>query len=197
MPLAEPAVAYEEPVYTVEKSTESFEIRRYSPYLVAEIALTGGFEDGRNAAFRALFGYISGNNRSQQKLEMTIPVITAPAKESGEAIAMTVPVITQDSEPGGQSMQFVLPARFTLETVPQPLDTRVRIRSQPEQWMAVRRFSGRSSERNFRENETVLRVAIQEAGLSATGAAQFAVYNSPFTLWFLRRNEVMVPMKQP
>jgi hypothetical protein len=188
------AMAYEEPPYDVVAAHEGFELRRYAPMLVVETEMPGGREAGGNAAFRRLFDYISGNNRSQQKIEMTVPVLMAPA---GQKIEMTVPVLTQPGAGGVPTMQFVLPSRWTPQTAPQPVDSALRLRLLPQQWLAVRRYSGRTSESNFREEADALLQALPVAGLTPTGPAQMAVYDGPFTLWFLRRNEALVPVAPP
>lgn len=200
--ISETALAYEEPPYTVETRNEGFEVRRYAPYLVAETDLPGDFSDSRNDAFRRLFGYISGRNVAQQEIEMTIPVVTSPVDGDGdgdgggdgETIEMTAPVVTQ-TDAAGRTMQFVLPSRYTLATAPQPSDPRVRIRALGERWFAVRTYSGTWSERNFRKNEIALLEQIEAAGLVVVGPSAFAAYDSPFTFWFMRRNEVMVPIR--
>lgn len=189
-----PAMAYEEPPHEVVQVHEGFDLRRYAPMLVVETDMPGGRDAGGNAAFRRLFDYIAGNNRARQKIEMTVPVVMGPA---GEKIDMTVPVLTQPGAGGEPTMQFVLPARFTPETAPQPVDPALRLRLLPEQWLAVRRYSGRTTEANFREAADALRQALPAAGLAATGPARMAVYDGPFTPWFLRRNEALLPVAPP
>ncbi len=110
---------------------------------------------------------------------------------------MTAPVITQPAGADSRLMQFALPARYTIETAPRPVDPAVRIRLLPEHWVAVRRYSGTWSERNFAENEATLLAAVNAAGLKIAGPSRFAAYNGPFTPWFLRRNEVMLPVQRP
>ena len=187
-----PVSAYEEPAYEVARKTDQFEIRRYAPYVVVETEMRGEYDQARNDAFRKLFAYIGGANRVQAKLEMTVPVVMEPAAEK---IEMTVPVLT-GTEPNGnrQVMQFVLPARFDEQTAPQPTDSQLRVRRVDAQWLAVRVYSGRASDSNYRENAFELMRALAAAELTPAGPARFAVYNSPFTPWFLRRNEVMVPI---
>jgi len=193
--LPEAVMAYEQPNYEVRRSEPGFEVRSYAPYWVVETEVQGDFESARNAAFRRLFDYISGNNRAQQKIEMTVPVVTRP---SGEKIEMTAPVVTRSNEGGaGQIMQFALPSRFTEQTAPQPVDPQLQLRRVDAQWTAARTYSGRSSEDNYRQNEAELLRDLQAAGLVATGAPRFAVYNGPFTPWFMRRNEVIVPIAAP
>ena len=123
----------------------------------------------------------------------TIPVVSKPA---GEKIEMTVPVVTQPANGASTLMQFVLPSRFDASTAPQPIDSEIRVRDVAEQLIAARKYSGRASESNYRDNETKLLTALQDAGLTPTDAPRFAVYNGPFTPWFMRRNEVLAPVER-
>lgn len=190
------ASAYEEPDYSVVRREEGFELRRYAPYLVAETDAPGNFDDSRSGAFRRLFDYISGENVAKQQIEMTVPVVASRPEDTGVKIEMTAPVVTQAAAEG-RTMQFVLPSRYTLETAPLPSHPRVRIRALDERWIAVRSYSGTWSERNYRKNEAALLEHLETAGLIATGPTSFAGYNSPFTPWFMRRNEVMIPVRSP
>ncbi len=188
------AMAYEEPPYERIGTHDGFELRRYAPMLVVETEMPGGRDAGGNAAFRRLFDYISGRNQARQPIEMTVPVVMGP---SGQKIEMTVPVLTQPAGAERPVMRFVLPARFTPDTAPQPSDPALQLRQLPEQWMAVRRYSGVTSEAQFREEADTLLKALPAAGLAPIGPPQMAVYNGPFTLWFLRRNEVLLPVAAP
>ena len=188
------AMAYEEPSHDVVEIREGFEIRRYAPMLVAETDMPGGREAGGSAAFRRLFDYIAGNNRARRKIEMTVPVTMAP---TSEPIEMTAPVTTQATAGREPTMAFVLPSRFTPETAPEPVDPAVRLRVVPQQWLAVRRYSGRTTEANFRREADALLQALAAAGLTPLGPAQMAVYDGPFTPWFMRRNEALVPVAPP
>lgn len=130
---------------------------------------------------------------------MTAPVSMQPAGE-GEKIAMTAPV-TMTPKAGDASratyvFSFVMPERYTRATLPIPVDSRVQIREAPARLMAVRRYSGFWSESRYREQENILLQSVARAGLEITGKPVFARYNAPFTLWFLRRNEVLIEVKQ-
>jgi SOUL heme-binding protein len=186
------ALAYEQPPYEVHQVFEGFEIRRYAPYWVVEAEVAGDFDSASNAAFRKLFDYISGNNRQQQKVEMTAPVVS---RDVGQKIEMTVPVLTRSTGASRYAMQFMLPSSFTADTVPQPLDPELRVRQLDAQWVAARTYSGRSSERNYRDNEAELLRLLQAAKVVPMGPPSLAIYNGPFTPWFLRRNEVIVPVQ--
>jgi hypothetical protein len=129
-------------------------------------------------------------------MQMTAPVEQTPARARGERIAMTAPVVqSPTAADGAYVFSFVMPAKYTLETLPEPLDERVRIREVPARLVAARRYSGSWSERRYRKNETALLDAVSDAGLEVIEAPTLARYNSPFTLWFLRRNEVLVEVR--
>ncbi len=188
-------MAIEEPKYELVKSYPEFELRRYAPYLLAETEVSGDFDEVGNQAFSILAGYIFGDNRAQQKMEMTAPVNQRLAVGVGEKMEMTAPVTQWPKEGADRDsfvLSFVMPSRYTLDTLPEPLNPRVRLREEPAKLMAVRGYSGRWTESNYRENESLLLAALVKAGLTPLAAPVYARYNSPFSLWFLRRNEVMV-----
>jgi hypothetical protein len=193
-----PAMAIEEPAYEVVKTYPEFELRRYAPYLVAETEVRGDFDEVGNRAFRILAGYIFGDNRSSEKMEMTAPVNQRPAAGEGEKMAMTAPV-TQRPKGGADAdtyvLSFVMPSGYTLDTLPKPLSPQVRLREEPAKLMAVKSYSGRWTQANYREHEFQLLAAVERASLTPIGAPVYARYNSPFSLWFLRRNEVMVEVE--
>jgi hypothetical protein len=130
----------EEAAYVVVKQDGDFEMREYAPQVVAEVRVEGTIEDAGNAAFRPLFRYISGHNRSKTEIAMTAPV--GQEREKGEKIPMTAPV-AQQAEGDRWIVTFMMPAGHTLQTLPEPLDEQVRLRAVPAQRMAAVRYSGR------------------------------------------------------
>lgn len=193
-------MAYEQPQYEIVQANDGygFELRQYKPYIVAEVAVSGDFGSVGNKAFRILAGYIGGNNKLQQSIPMTAPVTQSPASDTGEKIAMTAPV-EQTPQAGNDStylFSFMMPTQYSLDTLPTPNDPRISIRQVESRRMAARTYSGTWSEERYRRNETALLDAISAAGLQPIGEPVFARYNSPFTLWFMRRNEVLVEIKQ-
>jgi hypothetical protein len=183
------AMAIEEPRFKVLEQDGSYELREYLPYIVAETRVEAGFEDAGSVAFQRLFRYISGNNIAQQKIAMTAPV----TQSRGEKISMTAPV-SQVADGKAYVVAFTLPSKYTLGTAPQPLDPTVRIRAVPAKLIACWRYSGRWTSANFSENEALLRERIKSRGLTPGGDAVLARYNPPFTPWFMRRNEVLIPV---
>lgn len=189
-------MAYEEPDYRVVRETDDFELREYAPYIVAETVVEGDYRSSGNRAFRILAGYIFGDNRSAEKMAMTVPV-TSDRAADGEKMNMTVPVTSSpDTEEGRYRYQFVMERKYTLETLPVPNDERVRLREIPARLVAARRYSGRRTERNYVRHRDALMLAIAAAGLEPVAAPQSAAYNGPFTLPMLRRNEVLVEVRK-
>jgi hypothetical protein len=184
------AMATEEAQYTVVLKQERFEVREYEPYIVAETIVDGDFEDAGDEAFGRLFKYISGNNKSRQNIEMTAPVGQAAASQK---IDMTSPV-GQMQVDGRWAVSFMMPASFTLETIPEPKDPNVILRQVPARNMAAVRYSGFWSEKGYLRNKASLEAWIMEKGFSAVGKPVWARYNPPFMPWFLRRNEILVPI---
>ena len=163
--------------YDALKEIGRVEIRRYSRLVIAKV---DGYGDG---GFNLLFSFITGNNRQKSNVAMTAPVVS-------EEIAMTAPVL---SETG--SIAFVMPQGFTLETTPAPLDDQVKIVEVPERVVAALRFSGRWSKLVFKKKSKELLEELDKAKIKTTGNVFSMRYNGPFTPWFLRRNEVAVPIE--
>jgi SOUL heme-binding protein len=196
--MAGPAVATEEPDYTVVEKDGAFELRQYPALLAAETLVTGtDFDDAGNVAFGRLFRYISGNNRSQAAIAMTAPVVQT---RDGEKIAMTAPVIQQAGKPGdtsvGYRVAFLVPAEYTRETVPLPLDPSVHIVATPARLVAALRFSGRMSEALHGQQELALRAELVRRKLAISGDVITAQYDAPFIPGPFRRNEVLIPVRR-
>ena len=185
-------MAIEEVSYTVLEKGKDFELRHYEPYIVAETLVEGDFSEVGNEGFRRLFAYISGNNRSRQSISMTAPVSQVA---DSEKIAMTAPV-NQQEEDGKWRVAFMMPSEYTLETLPEPLDQRVVLRQVPGKLMAALKYSGTWSRSRYEEKKALLEKAIQEHDLTPLGEPVFARYNPPFMPWFLRRNEVLLPVER-
>ena len=190
------AMATEEPGFKLLGKDGSFELRQYTAYVVAETRVEADFEEAGSVAFQRLFRYISGDNVAQQKIAMTAPVTQSAGAPRGEKIAMTAPV-SQVADGRAYLVAFTLPSNYTLATAPKPRDPTVRIRDVPPQLIACWRYSGRWTVANYREGETLLREQIKTRGLAVRGDPVLARYNPPFTPWFLRRNEVLIPVAQP
>lgn len=185
----------EEAAYTVVIKDGDFELRDYQPMVIAQTTINDEFDEAGNKAFRRLFAYISGDNTSNSEISMTAPVIARPAGEnSGKKIAMTAPVL-QEAGQDGWRYAFVLPAEITLETAPEPMDDKVTLAKVPAKMVAVIQYSGFWSEAGMMEKATELRSWIKTRHLKSLSEPRWAGYNPPWTIPFLRRNEVMIDVQ--
>ncbi len=185
-------MATEEAKYTIVEKSGAFEIRDYEHHLLVETVVDSSLEDAGNLAFRKLFRYISGANQTSNKIAMTAPV----AQEArGTQIAMTAPV-SQKKEAGGWAVSFMMPAQYTLQTLPMPTDPSLMVREIPARRVAVVRYSGLWSQEEYLAHKEQLETWIRSKGLTATGEPSWARYNPPFTLWFMRRNEILIPISK-
>ena len=180
-----------EPAYTVVLEDADREIRAYEGYLIARTRVDASYEESGSEGFRRLFRYISGHNSGAREIAMTAPVLQA---RKGEKIAMTAPVL-QERSGDSWTMDFVMPAHFTRETVPQPLDERVRIEQVPARTVAVLRYSGRVAEDDLELRTRQLEEWLAGQPYRAISPAVSARYDPPFAVPFLRRNEIMVPVR--
>lgn len=187
---AMPAMAIEEAKYEIIHKRNNFEIRDYAPHIVAETVVGGSLEDAGSQAFRILFDYISGDNRSRETVKMTVPV---SQQADSEKIKMTAPV-GQRQVKGNWAVSFMMPAAYTMETLPVPQNSEVRLRQVPARRMAAVRYSGFWSEKGYLENKDKLKMWIEKHGFKIAGSPLWARYNAPITPWFLRRNEVLIPI---
>ena len=181
--------ALEEPKYSVLKEYETFEIRSYDSYLVAEVDVEGAYNETGNEAFRILAGYIFGDNQSSMKMNMTAPV-ESEAIQPSERMNMTAPVFSNKNI-NGYTYRFVMESKYTQETLPVPNNSKIRITEIKNRVMAVIGFSGRWSQKNFEKHEQILVNDLKNEGIGIASEAIYARYNAPFTPWFLRRNEIM------
>jgi hypothetical protein len=184
--------AIEEPAYEVTRKIGDVEIRAYAAYVVAEVNVTGSAADAGSQAFPILAAYIFGKNEAQTKLPMTAPV----TQSAGTKMPMTAPV-TQNPVPGGYVVQFVLPRGVTLAAAPKPVDPRVTLRQEAARRVAAIRYSGFWSDANYEQHLGLLQQALRSAGVAWTGEPVYARYDAPFVPWFLRRNEIWLPLLNP
>lgn len=176
----------EQPNYSVEARSGDVELRLYSPTIVAEVTVAGNRDAAVNEGFRILAGYIFGGNEPAAKIAMTAPVTQQP----GERIAMTAPV-TQAEAAGGWIVRFTMPASWTLQTLPKPKDARIRLVPVPERRVAAIRFSGLRTDARLASEAERLADFIRTRKLQPRGPLVYAYYDPPWTLPFLRRNEVL------
>ena len=183
--------AAEEPAYRVVRELDGAEVREYPAYVVAEVLVPGPAEEAGSQAFPILAGYIFGKNKGEKKFAMTAPVtqVAAPVK-----LEMTAPVKQEAAAAGGFMVQFVLPKGVALASAPDPLDARVVLREMPASRVAVVRYSGLWSQRNYSEHLEQLQAAMRAAQLAWTGEPILSRYDPPFTPWFMRRNEIWLTL---
>ena len=206
-------MAVEEPVFELAKQEGAFEVRIYPALVAAQVSVNGTRSEAVNAGFRLLADYIFGNNQGKQKITMTAPVMQAPGPTpdqtqspsagkgtnigtgsvQSEVIAMTAPVMQTQTD-GAWTVQFVMPKTYTLQTLPTPNNAQVRLVQLPPTRFAVLRFSGLAGEADIAEKTTALNTFIDKHQLRRAGAPTLARYNPPWTPWFMRRNEIMIPL---
>ena len=185
------AQALEQPQYTVVQKSDLYEIRKYEPYIVAEVVVPGPESEAGSQAFSLLGGYIFGKNKGERKLEMTAPVVQTPVTmpSASTKIEMTAPVV-QTPTTNGFLVQFMMPTAFTLATLPEPTDAKVKLRQVAGKTVAAHQYSGGWSQRNYDEHFNILKSALAKDGVKTKGEALYSRYNGPMTPWFLRKNEI-------
>ena len=180
----------ETPKYSIIMKQNEIEIRHYPAYIQAEVVMDDKqYKSAIEKGFGVLAGYIFGNNVSKEKIAMTSPV---QASQS-EKIAMTTPVtVTGESS---FTVAFIMPSTYTLETLPQPKDSRVHFRQIPPRSLAAIRFSGFFRQDTIQKNKQRLSKWLQEQGIETEGDFIVAGYNPPWVPGFLARNEVLIQIK--
>jgi len=196
--IASTALAIEEPKYTILEKSEPFELRSYAPRIVAEVKVDGDLDAASSQGFRLIAAYIFGKNQVSEKIAMTAPVgIESSDQNKSAKIAMTVPVAIEGAksfEDGSNqwTVSFVMPSEYTLATLPKPLNSEVKIRVVPAEKRAVITFSGFNSAEKAQAKTQLLQDWIKTKNLKTTGDPQFARYNPPWSLPFMRRNEILI-----
>jgi hypothetical protein len=188
--LGTPVMATEEPPFTVKSAHGEFEIRDYPALVAAEVTVTGDRKDASSKGFRLLAGYIFGGNTLKQSIALTASVTQATTSEK---IAMTAPVL-QTGDNGSWVIRFIMPQGSTLETLPRPNNPKVRLVAVPPARMAVVKFSGLARQEDVDAKTAALSRFVKAQHLQAIRPPSLAQYNPPWTLWFMRRNEVLLPV---
>ena len=183
------ASATEEPPHLTLIKDGKYEIRQYEPTIVAEVEITADMRRAGNSGFRPLADFIFGNNTAREKIDMTAPV----TRVKSEKIAMTAPV-TRTFDDEVWTVAFVMPKEWTMDTLPVPNNSDVRIREVPGELMATVKYSGVGRESVFEQKRIALETWLSEQGYEAVGAPRFAGYDAPYVPGPFRRNEVMIPV---
>ena len=184
------AMAVEEPAFRSVLHEGAFEVRDYPALVVAEVTVSGDQKEAASKGFRLLAGYIFGGNKRRQSIAMTAPVAQA---QTSEKIAMTAPV-TQIQSAGEWVVRFTMPSAYSMDTLPEPNDPKVHLRVLPPTRFAVLQFSGLARKDDVATKTAELEKLAGTHHLRAIGPASLAQYDPPWTLWFMRRNEVMLPV---
>jgi hypothetical protein len=166
----------EQPKYDVIEQKSPIEIRQYSALIVSEVVVKNTRKLSINEGFKLIADYIFGNNQQQTKISMTAPV-------------------TQQKSENGWIVRFIMPAEHSLDTLPKPENPAVKIKKIDQQKFVVIKFSGLSSVDNIQQHELKLTQYILDNGLQTQNSPIYAFYNPPWTLPFLRRNEILIELK--
>lgn len=182
----------EEPSFKVLEEDEEVEVRDYEPTLVAKTIVSGSRAEAMDEGFNRLAAYIFGGNAKEEKLHMTNPVFEAKGLKNPLAVS-------QESYAGTTEQKwivaFCIPKDKDLSDVPTPNDDRVLISQMPRRLMAVKRFSGTSSDSNLSEAEEELRQWIKASMFEVVSEPVFAQYDPPFAVPLLRRNEIQIEIR--
>ena len=192
-------MATEEPKFESLRQEGNIEIRRYVPVIVAETLVDGDMDSASRRGFQVIANYIFGNN---ERIAMTVPVVAEP-QGSAEKIAMTVPVSIEPQNADNSKMagaqrwriHFVMPSQYTLATLPNPLNPQVQLREIPAKTFAALTYSGSNTESTVQEKTEQLLEWLKTQRIETIGNPQLARYNPPWTLPFLRRNEILQEIK--
>lgn len=184
------ASATEKPNYTIVKTDGKIEIRDYPPMILAEVRVEGDRRTANNRGFRKLAAFIFGDNASQDKVAMTSPVVSRPEK-----IDMTAPVTRTLEEDGRWSVNFMMPSKYTLETLPKPTDPDIRIfKTDPYRTVSIR-YNGNNTTKNIATHEAKLIQYVKERGLAVVGTPEYAGYDAPWVPGPFKRNEIHFRLK--
>jgi len=195
-------MAIETPTYNVEKKEDDFEIRTYSAYILAQVDVESDFDSALRNGFEILAHYIFGGNRKKESISMTAPVseekvsgseeIPVMAPVTSEKISMTAPVSEEKAGERAHQISFAMPSKFTLETLPEPLDPRITFKVVESRRTAAIRFSGRVHEKLASQKTEELRAWLSRNGIVPKSNFVVALYNPPFIPGIFRRNEIIV-----
>jgi hypothetical protein len=184
----------EKPVYTVLEKRDGYEIREYSPYIVAQTTVTGNYDEATNSGFRIIADYIFGNNLRQEGISMTSPVLEGPTPPTNEEIDMTSPVLETVGENQSRIISFVLPSKYTLETLPKPNNEAVKLVEVPARKVAALEFTWYPTAGRVEDKKATLLSYLVRDGAVIAGETETARYNPPLSMPLLLRNEILIPI---
>ena len=212
----------ETPEYTVLEQKKGYEIRQYDSYIAAQTTVVGDtYSSALGDGFRVLADYIFGNNTTRVKMDMTAPVsskedakseaikMTAPVSvEESENIEMTAPVsvetseqikmtapVSETSDGVARIISFVMPKKYTLDTLPLPNNPNVSIVTVPARTVAVSHFSWYASEARVQAQKEKLFTLLERDAVQTIGTPIYAGYNAPFNAPWLNKHEIMIEVE--
>ncbi|MBY0580315.1 MAG: heme-binding protein [Rickettsiales bacterium] len=177
----------EKPKYQVVSSQANIEIRKYNPMIIALVEVQGERKEAIRGGFKMLADYIFGNNKSKEDIPMTPPV----KQQNSHEISMTAPVMQQKFQENWQ-ISFIMPSEYNIETLPLPNNENISLKELPGKKYIVINFSGVISDQNIALHEEKLKKYILENEMHILSPPIYAFYNPPWTLSFMRRNEIMI-----
>jgi hypothetical protein len=181
----------EQPEYQIISSYDQIEIREYGSMIIAEVTTQGHRKEAISQGFRLLADYIFGNNTANGNIAMTAPV----TQQQSQKIAMTAPV-TQQAKGDKRTVHFIIPSEYALDKLPKPNNNEVVLKEVPAKIFTVIRFSGMNTNENIALHEKELQAYLSQNNLTGLSPPAYSFYNPPWTLSFLRRNEVMVEIER-
>ena len=104
---------------------------------------------------------------------------------------MTAPVTQTPKAGDAWTIRFIMPSKYTIETLPEPQNADIRLVEIPAKLRAAVRFSGVATNDLIAGKQAELQAWMKAQGIQPIGPPTYAYYNDPFTPGFLRRNEVM------
>ena len=181
---ATPVLAeYDIPDYIIVLQEGDLAIRDYAPVMVVETQVTASRRDAPGDAFRKLARYIGGKNKADLDIPMTAPVAQTQASPSG----------TNEAEKW--SIQFFLPRDLTATNTPQAIEEGVNVRFLEAQTFASVSFRGTQTDEKVSDNMRKLKGFVEQQGYQVSGPPVYAFYDPPFIPWFLRDNEILLPIE--
>jgi len=161
-----------EPKFKIVESYGKIELREYESFLVAEVEVAGERKEAIRAGFRLLAEFIFGDNTTKTQIAMKIPV-------------------TQQRNADLWKIRFMMPSEYSDQTIPRPINSRIKIFPVQASRFASIRFSGIANDKKIDSYIDRLWQFCQSHQWKISGSPILAFYNPPWTIPFFRRNEVM------
>lgn len=181
-----------QPSYALVASRPDYQIRRYQDLLVASVRVEHNSSQELNNAFRIIARFIFGNNTKKHQVAMTAPVVS---REASSQLPMTSPVLTTRSDNQGFELVFIMPAEYTKDSLPEPLDKRIQVSVVKQLLVGVATFGWYPTKGRVQQHERDLQAALERDGYAIEGAPMLARYNPPFAFPLLMKNEVWIPVR--